>query len=208
MEISFNKAFNQIIDFLENVENQYRIKYYLVGGILVSIYSETRTTQDIDFVSDLNSANYNIGSYIQILKQNNFYPLQDWDTTAILAEDTKLLQYLDKQERIKFDNYIIDYQSKSKYKKIGPIGIKRRARVNLGKECWAASKEDYILSKLVFGGWQDYYDALGCWMRFHEKLDLSHLEKTSKELGINKEYKLLESGIDDPDEFFKKTREY
>lgn len=142
------------------------------------------------------------------MKQNNFYPLQDWDTTAILAEDTKLLQYLDKQERIKFDNYIIDYQSKSKYKKIGPIGIKRRTRVNLGKECWAASKEDYILSKLVFGGWQDYYDALGCWMRFNEKLDLSHLEKTSKELGINKEYKLLKSGIDDPDEFFKKTREY
>ena len=70
MEISYEKAFNQIIDFLETIESQYKIRYYLVGGILVSIYSETRTTQDIDFVVDLNSAHYNIDSYIEILKQN------------------------------------------------------------------------------------------------------------------------------------------
>ena len=77
MEISFRKAFNQIINFLEKIENQYKIKYYLVGGILVSIYSETRTTQGINFVVDLTSANYNIDSYIEILKLNEFFPLQD-----------------------------------------------------------------------------------------------------------------------------------
>ncbi len=209
MVVSFEKAFNQIVDFLEKIENKFQINYYLVGGILVSIYSETRTTQDIDFVVDLHSANYNIDSYIEILKQNEFFPLQEWKISAILAKDTRLLQFLDKQESIKLDNYIIDYQSRSKYKRIGPIALKRRIRVNFfGKECWAAAKEDYILSKLVFGGWQDYSDALGCWMRFHERLDFGYLEKTCKELGINKEYQLLISGIDDPDEYFEKLNNY
>ncbi|TFG28263.1 MAG: hypothetical protein EU532_05720 [Promethearchaeota archaeon] len=209
MEISYEKAFNQIIDFLEKIEAQYKIRYYLVGGILVSIYSETRTTQDIDFVVDLNSAHYNIDSYIEILKQNKFFPIQDWTTAAILAKESNLLQFFDSQERIKLDNYIIDYQNPSKYKRIGPLALKKRVRENfLGIECWVASKEDYILSKLVFGGWQDYSDALGCWMRFQVDLDLTYLEKISKELGIYIEYLFLKSGIDDPDEYFKKINRY
>jgi hypothetical protein len=209
MEVSYKKAFNQIINFLEKIEMQYKIKYYLVGGVLVSLYSETRTTQDIDFVIDLYSANYNLNSYIEILKQNEFNPIQDWESTAILAKDTNLLQFLDKQEIIKLDNYIIDYQNPSKYKRIGPLALKRRVRENfLGKECWVVSKEDYILSKLVFGGWQDYNDALGCWMRFQKKLDLGYLEQTSKDLRISKEYTLLKSGINDPDEYFEKINDY
>ena len=60
----------------------------------------------------------------------------------------------------------------------------------------------YKLSKLVFGGWQDYTDTLGCWLRFQEELDKAYLEKISKKLGIQQEYSLLKSGIDDPDEFF------
>ncbi|MEE9379490.1 MAG: hypothetical protein V3V33_15800 [Candidatus Lokiarchaeia archaeon] len=115
---------------------------------------------------------------------------------------------MDKQQVIKFDNYIIDQKSLSKYKKIGPLGLKRRHRINFaGIECWVASKEDYILSKLVFGGWQDYSDALGCWLRFQNDLDKDYLEINSNQLDIHKEYVLLRSGIDDPDEFFNKLKE-
>jgi len=205
MENSFENAFFQIVEFLEMLERELNIKYYLVGGILASLYSETRTTMDIDFVVDVYSANYNIDSYIQLLKENDFYPFQDWENTAILAKNTKLLQYLDKQERIKFDNYILIQKSESKYKKIGPLALKRRVRLRfLGKECWATSKEDYILSKLVFGGWQDFSDALGCWMRFSKTLDIPYLLETSKILSVQKEYNILISGIEDPDEYFEK----
>ena len=65
------------------------------------------------------------------------------------------------------------------------------------------SKEDFILSKLVFGGWQDYSDALGCWLRFQGELDENYLDLLSKDLDIHTEYSLLKSGIDDPDEFFE-----
>ncbi len=209
MEVIYKNAFIQLINFLEKMEKDKGIKYYLVGGILTSIYSETRFTQDIDFVVDIISVNINLETYILLLQDNDFFPIQDWNTTTILARETNIIQYLDKQERIKLDNYIIDKSNKSKYKRIGPIALKRRIRVEFDDiKCWATSKEDFILSKLVFGGWQDYSDALGCWMRFNDLIDLLYMDRTSKKLGIQKEYDLLKSGIDDPDDYFKQINGY
>ncbi len=209
MEVIYKNAFIQLINFLEKMEKDKGIKYYIVGGILTSIYSETRFTQDIDFVVDIDSVNINLDTYILSLQDNEFFPIQDWNTTTILARKTHIIQYLDKQERIKLDNYIIDKYNKSKYKRIGPIALKRRIRVEFDDiKCWATSKEDFILSKLVFGGWQDYSDALGCWMRFSDLLDLLYMNGISKNLGIQKEYELLKSGIDDPDDYFKQINGY
>ncbi len=209
MEPSFTSAFKQIIDFLEKCENEKGIKYYLVGGILASIYTTFRVTQDIDFVIDIQAVKMNIEDYITHLRENNFVSMQDWKTTELLAKDTKIIQFLDINETVKFDNYIIDKFNKSKYKRIGPIALERRERATLfDLKCWIVSKEDFILSKLVYGGWQDYSDALGCWMRFKEKLDISYLEITSKILEIHKEFELLRSGIGDPDDFFKEINSY
>ena len=202
-------ALKQIIDFLEKLEEENFINYYLVGGILVNIYSVFRITQDIDFVVDFISNEMNIESYILQLQKFEFSPLQDWKTTISLAKQSKIIQFFDKQDVVKFDNYIIDKIDRSKYKRIGPIALKRRLREKLFNiECWVVSKEDFIISKLVYGGWQDYTDGLGCWMRFSETLDVPYMEKTGKELGINRELDLLMSGIDDPDDYFKQVNGY
>ena len=209
MEVIYKNAFIQLINFLEKMEKDKGIKYYLVGRILTSIYSKTSFTQVIDFVVDITSVNINLETYILSLQDNEFFPIQDWNTTTILARETNIIQYLDKQERIKLDNYVIDKFNKSKYKRIGPLALKRRTRVKFDDiKCWATSKEDFILSKLVFGGWQDYSDALGCWIRFNDILDVLYMNKISQELGIQKEYELLKSGIDDPDEYFKQINGY
>ncbi len=42
MEIRYENAFFQIINFLEKIEKEYGIKYYLVGGVLVSILIKIR----------------------------------------------------------------------------------------------------------------------------------------------------------------------
>jgi hypothetical protein len=209
MESTYKNALQQIIDFLENLEVNENIKYYLVGGILANLYSDFRITKDIDFVIDFNSSNIDINRYISLLQKNNFNPYQDWNTTMILAMESKIIQFLDKTNTVKYDNHIIERSSGNKYKKIGPIGLKRRVREKVFNiECWVASKEDFIMSKLVYGGWQDYTDALGCWMRFSKTLDLPYLNKISLNLGVQKEFKLLQSGIDDPDEYFKKIKGY
>ncbi len=202
-------ALEQLISTLEDMEKKYGIKYYIVGGILVNIYSVFRITQDIDFVVDIQSQGIDITQYISILKNYNFIPMQDWQQAEIIARETEIIQYFDQNERVKFDNYILDRVSQNKYKKISPIALKRRVREKLfGINCWVASKEDFMISKLVFGGWQDYADSLGCWMRFKDELDIPYLEKTSKELSIEKEFQLLTSGIEDPDEYFERLNEY
>jgi len=209
MQSNYKDAFIQIIDFLETLEKNQDIKYYLVGGILVNLYSDFRTTRDIDLAIDFSTANININDYIDLLQNNNFYPYQDWASTKILAEETKLIQFLDKTESVRYDNHIIIKTSISKYKKIGVFSLNRRRReIIFEKTCWVTSKEDFILSKLVYGGWQDYSDALGCWIRFKEDLNLTYLKQTSKVLDIERELNLLISGIEDPDEYFEQLNGY
>lgn len=209
MQSTYKNAFIQIINFLDNLERNNGLSYYLVGGILVNIYSDFRITRDIDVVVDLELANLRISDYLSLLKQNEFHPFQDWNTALILAKQTNIIQFLDRSDTIRYDNHIIIRSSGNKYKKIGPLGLNRRVREKIfGIECWITSKEDFILSKLVYGGWQDYSDALGCWLRFYEELDKNYLEKISKELGLKQEYALLESGIDDPDEFFEALKNH
>ncbi|MBN1216276.1 MAG: hypothetical protein JXA99_12655 [Candidatus Lokiarchaeota archaeon] len=205
MESTYKNTLLQVVDLIESLEKQEKIKYYFVGGILVNLYSDFRITRDIDIVVDIFNSGLTIKEFINIIKDFNFLPIQDWNATEKLAEETKIIQYLDKTETTRIDNHIIEKNNPSKYKRIGPLALKRRVREKLfGIECWIASKEDFILSKLVYGGWQDFTDALGCWMRFQEELNQQILEESSKELNISKEYSLLTSGITDPDEFFEK----
>ena len=209
MESTYKQAFLQIIDFLEELEKKYDFAYYLVGGILVNLYSDFRITRDIDIVVDLKSTGITLPNYISLLEKNNFHPLQDWKTSLILAKETDIIQFLDKNDMVRYDNHIIVKSPINKYKKMGPIGLKSRVREKIfGIECWVTSKENFILSKLVFGGWQDYTDALGCWLRFQDDLDKEYLELISKELEVRREYALLKSGIDDPDEFFKALKNH
>ena len=208
MENTYKNAFFQIIEFLENLEENKGIKYYLVGGILANLYSDFRITRDIDIAIDLQSSEITLEDYVTFLERNNFHPLQDWRSTLILARETNIIQFFDRSDTVRYDNHIIVKFSRSRYKKMGSIGLKRRAREKIfGIECWVTSKEDFMLSKLVYGGWQDYSDALGCWLRFQDELNKGYLELISKELEIQREYALLKSGIDDPDEFFNQLRD-
>jgi len=207
MESNYKQAFLQVINFLENLEENRDFAYYLVGGILVNIYSDFRITRDIDIVIDLKSTSISLSDYISLLEKNNFHPLQDWRTTLILARETNMIQFLDKNDTVRYDNHILVKIENNRYEKMGPIGLKKRVRESIfGIECWVTSKEDFILSKLVFGGWQDYTDALGCWLRFQDELDQDYLELISEEVEVQREYTLLKSGIDDPDEFFIKLK--
>lgn len=205
MQSHYKDALIQIITFLERLEETHKIKYHLVGGILVNLYSDFRTTRDIDLAISFKESSISTNDYIELLKQNNFKAYQDWESAKTLAKEISMIQFLDTSETIRFDNHIVVYSTPNQYKKIGPLSMKRRVRATVfGVECWVSSKEDFILSKLVYGGWQDYRDALGCWMRFKEDLDIPYLKEKSKLLNIEKEFTLLESGIEDPDEFFER----
>ena len=70
MESTYKQAFIQIINFLEDLEENRDFAYYLVGGILVNIYSDFRITRDIDIVIDIQSPNITLSDYISQLERN------------------------------------------------------------------------------------------------------------------------------------------
>ena len=208
MESTYKQAFLQLIDFLETLEENKGLKYYLVGGILVNLYSNIRNTRDIDIVIDLQSSNITLANYISLLEKNNYYPLKwmDWEMTLIMAKRNNKLRFLDKNKTVRYDNHILGNFANDKYQKMGSIGLKKRVREKiLGIECWVCSKEDYLLGSLVH---ENFTDALGCLVRFQNELDKNYLMSVSSQLDIEQEYSFLKSGIDDPDSFFKRLRGY
>ena len=85
--------------------------------------------------------------------------------------------------------------------------MKKRVRERIFNiESWVSSKEYFILSNLIFGGDQNYADALGCLLRFKDELDEDYLELVSNQLDIKHEYLFLKSGMDNPDDFFNRLK--
>ena len=91
MESTYKRAFQQIINFLEDLEENREFRYYLVGGILVNIYSDFRITRDIDIVIDLKPNGIDLASYISLLEKNEFNPIQDWQSTLLIARETNII---------------------------------------------------------------------------------------------------------------------
>ena len=115
MESTYQQAFIEIIDFLEDLEEKKGFKYYLVGGILVSLYSDFRITRDIDIVIDLQSSNITLADYISLLEKSNFHPLQDWGMTLVMAKQTNKLRFLNKSDTVRYDNHILVKFSNNEY---------------------------------------------------------------------------------------------
>ena len=65
MEVIYKNALSQLINFLEKIEKDFEVKYYLVGGVLTGLYSNVRSTSDIDFVVDLAPSKLIIEKYVK-----------------------------------------------------------------------------------------------------------------------------------------------
>ncbi len=115
-----------------------------------------------------------------------------------LAEDLYgNLALLDPAQKIKIDINLITATTNTSdvYERIGILAMPRRVRKSfLGKECWIQSREDFIFAKIVNGGIQDYKDALACWMKFGETLDVDYLYATTGELGVRDYFQAIQRG--------------
>ena len=52
-------------------------------------------------------------------------------------------------------------------------------------------QRNFIPAKLLYKGYQDYKDALACWIRYQTELDIQFLEVSAKVLKVSKELHLL-----------------
>jgi predicted nucleotidyltransferase len=187
MEAFFLGAFRGLASVLESLENEFGFKYFIVGGALVPFYAEMRQTSDIDVVVHLIFTGEKKNQMLNQLVVHNFYPFTNWDDTFSEWPKPSMITFLDPSGSIKIDMYLakVDSQPVNRYKKLAVLALKRRVRLDyLGTKFWAQGKEDFIVAKLVYGGYQDYKDALACWIRFQHELDVPYLKETAQSLGV------------------------
>jgi hypothetical protein len=166
----------------------------LVGGVLTPLYAEARQTQDIDLLIELQFKDEDRTILTSELKKYKFQPFTTWDDTFVEWPTTHFITFLDPSGNLKIDLNLTNKNEapKDQYDVIRKLAISHRVKVKfINIVCWAQSKEDFILGKLVYAGIQDYNDALACWIRFEEQIDQRYLDEKSKELDIENYWKML-----------------
>jgi len=194
MESLYLKALSAFISLFEESEEKFGYKYMLVGGVLTSIYAEARQTQDVDILIQVRLSQDSKLNLQKIFQKYNFQPITNWEDVFLNWNSNQFIQILDPDGIVKLDINLAGSLPKndSIYEKIKFLALKNRKRHNFnGMMCWIQGMEDFILSKLVYGGYQDYKDALACWIRYNQKLNVEYLLKNAKELGIKEVYQAL-----------------
>lgn len=201
---SFFQAFSEIITLFEELENGYNFPYMLVGGVLTPIYAESRQTLDVDILVHIQINEQNKKVLTRVLEKHGFQPVLSWEDTFLDWKSLKYIQFLDRRGLVKIDVVFLDSLSKGKtiHEMMKTLTFSNRDRITIqGIDCWATSKEDFILSKLVYRGYQDYKDALACWVRYNQELDTEYLEKNAVHLQVEQELQYIVQTIPVDDVF-------
>jgi len=169
---------------------------YLVGGSLASsLLGEPRSTQDIDFVADLNLDN--IENLIQAL-QPRFYVSEDAIKEAIASQQS--FNIIDNESLGKVDIFILKNQpfNRSEFQR-------KRARIvrqNPERLLILPTPEDIILQKLIwhrlgFSSQKQWRDILGVIKLQGEQLDFAYLRQWANTLELLESLNraLIESGF-------------
>ena len=116
------------------------IPYMLTGSIALSYYAQPRMTRDIDLVAELSGRD---AGAVAALFATDYY-VSEADITDAIASDG-MFNVLHLEKLVKLD-FIVRKDTPYRRHEFG-----RRQRVRLpGFETWIVSREDLILSKLVW----------------------------------------------------------
>jgi len=157
----------------------------LVGGVLTPIYAEVRQTQDFDCVIDLSITDVTLAKLQKVFIKHKFQPFTTWKEVFTSGVMSGFITILSPIEQFKVDINIRKESSENPFEQLAYLAFPRRIRIKMREiECWAQTKEDFILAKLVYGGYQDYKDALACYIRYTDSLDKEYLSHNARNLGV------------------------
>jgi hypothetical protein len=185
-------ALQPVID----VFSEMNIPYYVCGSLASSAYGVSRSTQDIDLVSDIsrNAAN----DFYERLKDKYFLDL-NMMLEAIDKKSSFNLIHLDTM--LKIDVFILrdEHYHRSTFERITQDSIEQHENaINV----FVASPEDVILSKLLWykasneSSEKQWLDILGILKVQNKRLDIESLQYWAKELNVKD---LLHKAFDESD---------
>lgn len=179
-----------------NVFDEMGISYYLCGSLASSAYGLSRTTQDIDLVSDISMGHVN--SFVEKLKEKYFIDAE-MIRDAIKSETSFNLIHLDTMFKIDIFILKVDPYSKTSFNRI------QEDSLDQGKDSlkiFISSPEDVILSKLIWFklgseiSERQWLDILGVIKIQGDNLDKEYLIQWSKQRDI---YDLLRKAFKECD---------
>ena len=118
------------------------IAYMLTGSVAMSYYAEPRMTRDIDFVVELEPGDE---QRVTNLFDSDYYVSEEAVRSAIA--DRRMFNLFDTARLVKIDLVVRKEEDFRRHE-----FSRRRKHPLAGKDVWLVSKEDLILSKLVWAG--------------------------------------------------------
>ena len=187
---------DRALEPLIKIINEFGITYYICGSLASSAYGISRTTQDIDMVSNISKDFVNI--LFEKLKEEYFID-KDMIHEAIMSRTSFNIIHLETMFKIDIFIHTDEIYYKTAFSRIQ----KSRLEENENSiQVFISSPEDVILSKLVWFkagneiSERQWLDILGVLKVQINNLDTGYLKHWAKELNV---YKLLEKAFEECD---------
>ncbi len=171
---------DELLKYALQVLEQLEIRYALVGSFASSVWGESRHTQDIDVVVDLQPAH--VGQLCQKFPAPEFYVSEAAAAEAVLLR--RPFNVIHPESANKIDFMVLPDLAWARAQ------IDRRRQVELSPTClgYVAAPEDVILGKLVYhreGGSEKHLrDIAGILRMSGEAVDRAYIAKHAPPLGV------------------------
>ena len=165
------EALHAVVARLESA----RIPYMLTGSVAMSFYAEPRMTRDIDLVVELAPGDE---QRLMRLFEPDYYISEEAVRSAIA--ERRMFNLFDHARLVKID-LVVRKDDEFRRHEFG----RRRLHSLGGKELWLVSKEDLILSKLVWASSAESELQLGDVRKLlASSADETYLREWSGKLGV------------------------
>lgn len=167
----------KVISILESLG----IAYYIGGSVASSLFGESRYTEDLDLIIELDRIKVN--PLLEAFLNASFY-ISDTAVEDAVSGRCTSFNVLDNATLEKADLFILQNTAFAKSK------MERRVQHILadGSTLWLCSSEDIVLQKLVWGqgkqSEKQWRDVLGVLKLQGDRLDFTYLWRWGAELGI------------------------
>lgn len=169
------------------------IEYMVTGSFASNLHGMPRTTQDVDIVIEVSPSS--LDQFLKLVEPG-FYVSRVAAQEALRHQRMFNIIHLDSGFKV---DLIV-----RKNREYARQEFQRRERATfLDRQCWFASPEDTILSKLEWSklgeSLRQFNDALGVAQVQHDKLDWGYLARWAHELGLDEELRRLREKLTLPE---------
>ncbi|WXG42137.1 MAG: DUF6036 family nucleotidyltransferase [Candidatus Freyarchaeum deiterrae] len=160
------------------------LEYVIIGGFVVIAYGRLRSTADLDVVINIKpSEKESIAKLVSAFKKHGLDVLENEIVSSL--KERSHFSVFDTKSPLRVD-------AKGVYTRLDSKALENRRKTKLlGLNGWAASPEDTIIAKLIYGSPQDIEDAMSIMLSLRNKIDFKYLNQRAEQENVQEQLKEL-----------------